>query len=135
MTFSRGKVAVVAMYTIFIGSIIYAANSNSLYPTLLEWVRATPGMDKLGHFVLVGTLAFLVNWILSCRTISVAGRRLFLGSIICFALFTAEEISQIWIPSRTFDLFDFLANTLGILLIGSLAKMLTRANVPAEPAV
>lgn len=135
MKSSRGKLLIGTLYTIFLGVIIYAANSSSLYPTLLKWVHATPGADKAGHFVLVGTLAFLVNWILSCRTISVAGRRVFLGSVICFVLFTGEEISQIWIPSRTFDFFDFLANTLGILLIGSLAKMVTRANVPAEPAV
>lgn len=128
------KYALGILYAGFIIAIIYAANHNALFQGLLDWVRATPGMDKVGHFVLVGTLAFLVNWMLNCRTMPIAGRPFYLGSAGCFALFTMEEISQIWIPTRTFDFFDFLCNTLGILIIGSLAKFLPRTNVPAEPA-
>ena len=128
------KFAVGLLYAGFIVALIYAANRSALFQGLLDWVHANPGMDKVGQFGLVGTLAFLVNWMLNCRTITIAGRPILLGSAGCFAVFTVEEVSQIWIPARTFDFFDFLCNTFGILIIGSLAKFLPRTTVPAEPA-
>ena len=48
--------------------------------------------------------------------ISAALALLVLLLLIVAVVMTIEEISQIWIPSRTFDLGDLAANYVGILL-------------------
>ncbi|HET6197545.1 MAG TPA: VanZ family protein, partial [Acetobacteraceae bacterium] len=76
------------------------------------------GLDKLGHFVLLGALAFFAvgffggaRWL---RVVAVLS--------LCSAL---EEASQAWFPARTVDAGDLAANLLGIALGGWMAARLT----------
>lgn len=74
-----------------------------------------PYGDKLGHLGLAGTLSFLFNlalpmrhksnWILGFITYPTIG----LG-----VLLSLEELSQAFIPSRTCDLVDWLADLVGL---------------------
>jgi polysaccharide biosynthesis protein VpsQ len=77
-----------------------------------------PGGDKLGHALFIGTLAFLLNYALAGRMIRIGSLKILLGCWIIAVAMTVEEFSQIWIPSRTFDLVDLAANYFGITLAG-----------------
>lgn len=112
------------IYLSLIALTVYAANTKLLPETITSILFASPGADKVCHFLLVGGLAATVNWILNCRTIRLASLEIQLGTVICLALATLEEISQAWNPNRTADILDFTMNTLGILLIGPLARKL-----------
>src|SRR5215471_1419055 len=92
------------LFAIFLGLIVYAADRNIGAP-YFEMVRSLPLGDKVSHFLLMGTLATLANLALKCR--SAGGSRFSpgLGTIIVTVVVVAEEVSQIWIPSRSFDLF------------------------------
>jgi VanZ family protein len=39
-----------------------------------------------------------------------------LGAMIVLTFAGVEEISQYWLPSRTCDIFDFVADTVGVTL-------------------
>ena len=111
----------------FIITAIYAADRH-LARGFFAWVQSIPLGDKAGHFVLMGTLAFLLNRALTGRTI---GRGPQLGGVIVAVFVLAEEISQRWLPGRTFDYADLLADAMGI----ALADWLARAHFSkvAEP--
>ena len=80
--------------------------------------------DKLLHFFLVGGLAFLLNLSLDLASLGKSGlsRVLFQwGTLGLLALATVEELTQLVLPNRNFDLLDLGCNYLGILVLGSFA--------------
>ncbi|MCB0019559.1 MAG: VanZ family protein [Anaerolineales bacterium] len=85
-----------------------------------------PGGDKLGHFLLIGTLAFLVNASLGARRVRLGPLQPLLGSLLVTLVVTAEEFSQIFLAHRSFDLMDLTADFVGILILGRLAAHLIR---------
>ena len=109
--------------------VIYAADTGRLGP--LAVVYSFRQADKAGHFVLLGTLAVLVDLALlqvlprvSAWTLAMA------GSLAIAALISLEELSQMWVPTRTADWFDLLASFAGIVagtLIAVACKDLVRA--------
>lgn len=96
---------------------------------LLNFVGAIPHGDKIGHFVLMGTLSFLVNSALKARTISIGNFNVSLGSLIVLAVVTLEEISQMFVRGRSFDLTDLAADYLGIFIFGQLARLIYRKTI------
>ena len=93
--------------------VIYAADTGRLGP--LAVVYSFRQADKAGHFILLGTLAFLVDLALlqvlprvSAWTLALA------GSLAIATLISLEELSQLWVPTRTADWFDLLASYAGI---------------------
>ena len=94
----------------FLLTVIQAAD-RQLARGFFSWVQTIPLGDKLGHFVLMGTLAFLLNSALKGRRIRPGVQ---LGGVIVAVFVVAEEISQRWLPWRTFDFGDLLADFLGI---------------------
>jgi hypothetical protein len=109
----------------FITFIIICADEGALKP-VYSFIAAHPGSDKLGHFLLIGGMAFLLNIALGLREIRWLGIGWLLGSVIVGTIFTLEEISQIWIPTRSFDLLDLAGDFGGILFFGWLAKLIVR---------
>ena len=69
----------------------------------------------MGHFALLGIASFLANQLLHPRHFLVFGKVFFVGSLIVLVAITAEEISQMFIASRTFDLIDLSFSYLGII--------------------
>jgi VanZ family protein len=82
-----------------------------------------PFGDKIGHFLLMGVFSLVVNLILNARTIRIWKLNCLLGSLIVLAIVTLEEISQIFIGGRTFDLGDLAANAAGIIIFGEIARI------------
>jgi polysaccharide biosynthesis protein VpsQ len=106
-----------SLFLLFITGIIVGNNLGRLRG-IIGWVDMLPFGDKLGHFLLIGTLAFLLNYALNGRMVKIGRQKILLGCSIVAVAITIEELSQIWIPSRTFDLVDLTANYLGIGLAG-----------------
>jgi len=85
----------------------------------LPRVALDGGLDKLGHFMMLGGLSFLaVGFFPRARWLRVV--------LVLSALSALEEASQAWFPARTVDAGDLAANLLGIVLGGACAAYLTR---------
>ena len=89
-------------------------------------MNSFPFGDKAGHLFLIGVMAFLLNHALAYRTCSIRFTRVQLGGMVILALITLEEFSQLWFSSRTFDVGDLLANTLGVLAAEWFARWRSR---------
>lgn len=107
------------MLAIVVGAIV-AADIHRARP-FFDWVEAHGGSDKFGHFLLLGGLALTLNYAL-LRLFRIGPVRLHLGGLIIGVLITLEEISQLWIPHRQFDLGDLAANYAGIAFADWLAR-------------
>ena len=116
--------AIFVGFAVFLSFVIRIANTGrgGRYWSFLDRI---PYGDKLGHMLLMGTLCFLLNMALRCRTVPLGGEvRIFLGTLLVALFVLGEEISQIFLPSRTFDFVDLLADAIGIALASWLAWML-----------
>jgi VanZ family protein len=90
----------------------------------------TPGMlDKVVHFVLFGGLAWLVHWNL-LRTHS---SRTLLAMMGAGAVAGLIELLQGPIPYRSADVWDFVAGTLGAVVMGGILGLRRGANEHTEP--
>ena len=98
--------AVAVAWVLMCGLIIYLADRGLLRP-IYKFTGVDPGSDKIGHFVLLGALAGLLNLALGLRTVRWLG---------------LEEISQHWLPARSFDLLDLVGDYAGIFFFGWCAK-------------
>ncbi len=113
------RAGLAAAYFAVVALIIWLADQRDTQ-FIFSWLQALPGGDKLGHFLILGGFAFVLNHSLRCRTVPLGGRPVLLGSLIVLLLAAAEETSQRFIPGRNFDLLDLAADALGILLLGRL---------------
>lgn len=111
-----------AVAAVLIVTVIVAADF-ALLPPVSAYV---PAGDKALHFLLIGGLALLANLALRGRRVSLGLRRPMLGSVVVGLLISAEELSQIWLPSRTFSWMDIAMNTLGVIAAHYLADRLIR---------
>ena len=103
------------LFAAFIAWAIYMANTGQ--PNIfIDFVKHTPYGDKVGHFFLMGILALLANLALGYRRLSLGRVSLWLGSLLVLAFVVTEELTQIYIPRRTFDLGDLAADFIGIAL-------------------
>ncbi len=114
-----------ALFAAFIGLVVYLADTGE-GPKHWAFLAAIPYGDKLGHVGLMGTLSLLLNLALGARLVRIGPVNILLGSLIIVILVTGEEISQHFLPSRTFDLVDLAADYVGIFLAGRLALWLCR---------
>lgn len=77
------------------------------------------GLDKLGHFLMLGALSLFA--------VAFFGRSRWVWVVCALgALSALEEASQAWFPARTVDVWDLAANLTGIALGGLSATRLTR---------
>jgi hypothetical protein len=103
----------------------------SIQPEWFEFVEGIPGRDKLLHFIGAGLLSFFVVSGIS----SVVVRNRTYGPFAMLAaitlLITFEEIGQLAIPSRTFDLPDLGWSYAGIAVFALPAIWLRKIQEPA----
>ena len=107
-------------------TVVIACADTGAMRDFLAWVNRQPFGDKAGHFFLIGSLAALLNYALRWRATSLGPLRPQTGGLIVAVLMTLEEVSQLWIATRSFDLIDLLANYLGILVAEWLARRCRR---------
>ena len=105
-------------FFIFISYIIFLADTAD-YNFAFSVVGKVPYGDKISHALLYGVMAGLLNYGLEFRKFYI----LQLGSFIVFTFALLEEFSQYYIPSRTFDLYDLLADFIGVVLVSIWRKI------------
>lgn len=115
------------LFATFLLSVVFMANQGTL-PDWLVALKSLPGGDKTAHFLLMGSMALLLNITLQHRRVSLWGQPLLLGSLIVLVIVSVEEISQIWLPRRSFDFADLTADYLGILIIGGSVSFYAEFN-------
>ncbi len=106
------------LFTLFIVVIIVLADRGSL-PWFITMLYRFPYGDKAGHFILFGLLNFFATRaVLSPPRLR--DRRLATLSVglILAVLVAAEEWSQQYFSSRTFDLLDLTASYAGLVVGG-----------------
>jgi polysaccharide biosynthesis protein VpsQ len=113
------------LFTLFIILIIVLADTGKL--GLLAVVYRIPFADKVGHFILYGILALLMNLTLfrslpHRNRISIA---LIVGVTLAL-LIGLEEFSQRSFSNRTFGLDDLSASYLGVIVFSWLAMKTNR---------
>ncbi|MEM8998187.1 MAG: hypothetical protein AAGF23_25615, partial [Acidobacteriota bacterium] len=93
----RWRVAAAAMGA-FLLAVIGSASLGRPLP-IIDWVRYLPGGDFTGHAVLVGAMAFFAG---GCAPKTVGGV-LSAGAATVAVVIAGEELSQLWIASRSFS--------------------------------
>jgi VanZ family protein len=109
------------VFFLFICLIIVGADTGNM-PHWLSQVYHFPNGDKVGHFVLYGIMAFLMNlsfpkWNFQAGTITLPG-----GSLLFSVFSILEEISQSFFASRNSSLLDVTCSLLGILAFSFLSN-------------
>ena len=102
-------------FFIFIGFIIYLADSAD-HNFAFRLIGHIPYGDKVMHALLYGVMALLLNYGLNYKSKKILGFNMQIGAIIVLTFAGVEEITQYWLPSRTCDMFDFVADTVGVVL-------------------
>jgi VanZ family protein len=92
---------------------------------------AYPGGDKVAHFLILGTLTFVVTAAFPHRR-RIAGRQVLLAPLIILLLISLEELSQGFVAGRSLDALDWLANLAGIVVGGTLAAWWVRRRTVTE---
>jgi VanZ family protein len=109
------------LFAAFIVAIVIAADRGH-FPSLLEGLYRFPGGDKVGHFILFGTLSFLLNkTILTIYPKKNPPRLVLTVSLLLAIGIGLEEWSQSLFPTRTMSLIDLLASYAGVLVFAILA--------------
>ncbi len=121
---SRAVSLITLSYGLFIGWVIYLANTGQS-SIFFQLVRAIPYGDKLGHLFLFGFLTLGLNIALNYKTFNLKQRKIYYGSTIVGVSVLLEELSQYFLPSRTFDVIDLGADIAGILLFSGISYMLS----------
>jgi polysaccharide biosynthesis protein VpsQ len=117
--FRRAQVALLVWIAFLLGLVALADSGHAR--RLFAMAHLIPWGDKLGHFLLMGTLSFLANLYLRAETMRFGGVRWFKGSAIVMSLVTLEECSQVFFRSRTFDLVDLAADAVGVWIFAQAA--------------
>ncbi|MDO6507992.1 VanZ family protein [Colwellia sp. 4_MG-2023] len=112
-------------FLMFITWIIYLANTaqNSIF---FELVARIPYGDKLGHFCLFGLLTLGVNFAFKLKSYTLISFNIYVGSTVVFFFVLLEELSQYFIPSRTLDITDVLADIIGIITFSLVTKFISK---------
>lgn len=111
-----------SFFTGFLIFIIAWADSGNAF-AVIQTMMKVPFADKIMHFLLLGTLAFLGNLSMDCRKIRVFGYNFLSCSLLIAIVISAEEFSQAFIPHRNFEILDLVSNYAGIFTFGKLATL------------
>ena len=109
------------LFLILIIVIVILADLGRL-PGFLGFVNDIPYGDKIGHFILMGILSFLVNASLLTAFPRRDPKRLILVTSLMLAFLVGiEEWAQRFFPSRISSLLDLSSSLAGIALFALLA--------------
>jgi hypothetical protein len=108
-------------YVVLLLVIVGLADMGEL-ASVVRFVHDVPHLDKVGHLVFALGLGAMLEGATRSR-----GRAL----RIAVPLVIAEEISQLFVPGRTFDLLDFAADGVG-LAVGTLGMLALRNGIAAN---
>ncbi len=116
-------------FFLVLAAIVIAADRGRL-PSFIMALYRFPGGDKVGHFLLMGLLAGLVNLALPIWPSRQPWRSLLLGSAALLVLITLEELSQGLFANRTLSWLDWFSSLAGIICFGYAAWLWRRRSLP-----
>lgn len=97
---------------------IFALSSLPRLPETVSWMP-----DKIGHVILYSGLGWLVARELKLRGVA-APYWLWVGSaVFCLAYGITDEVHQYFVPGRSFQLGDLVADTAGGLIGGGVYSL------------
>lgn len=103
-------------------------------PPEIPGVTSIPNFDKLVHGSLYGVAGFLLYWSVAWPA---GARRSWVRALVIAGVAavwgTLDEVHQAWIPSRSMEAGDALADTLGGLVGGLVALAVSRQRRPTSP--
>ena len=102
-----------AAAALVVGGITAAADLGGL-TSISKWVHALPLGDKLVHALAMGGLCGLADRAFPSRPLRRPCGWLRVTPLVVTLLVVGEEVSQWWIPGRSFDVGDLVADLLGI---------------------
>jgi len=108
------------VFTLALILIVVIANLG-LGPIYFPFIYNVPGLDKAGHFFLMGTLSFLVNLALNVKKTKLLSREIFVGSLVVTLIVFLEELTQLFLIYRAFSWMDLVFDLGGIFLGGQMA--------------
>lgn len=109
-------------FGLLIALIIYDANNGGSFGTLYV-MNFGVHADKFAHFILFGLLSFILNMALGLKRVRLWRFRLYLGSLSVGIFVVIEELSQLFIATRTFDLNDLAADYAGIFVFAYITRL------------
>lgn len=112
-------------FFVFILWIIYLANTGSK-SIFFDFVQTIPYGDKVGHIFLYGILSFGVSLVLNFKAVILKGIKLYYGVILVFTFAFIEELTQGLSPNRTLDIYDLLADIIGITMFSILLNAIEK---------
>ena len=89
------------------------AGKSSIF---FDLVKAMPFGDKIGHALLFGCLTLGINITTRFKLTEVGRAGVYMGTALVSLFVLAEELSQYFISSRTFDAIDLIADAIGIVI-------------------
>lgn len=98
-----------ASFFAVLSAIIYKADTAN-YNFAFHVVGMIPYGDKIAHAILYGILVYLIIYAID----GIGKKALVIAPSAVLAFAVAEEFSQLYFPSRSFDWFDLLADVIGI---------------------
>lgn len=101
------------IFLAFICWVIYDADKGN-YNVFIEFGRILPHSDKFFHALLYGLLAYFTNMALDLKRVKIKRFNILLGALIVTVFALGEEITQIPIATRNFDLLDIMSDLIGI---------------------
>ncbi len=102
------------LFSIFIMTVILLADLGAI-PPAIKSLYDFPYGDKLGHFALYGLLALVMNlYVLLLLPQRQRIRVVWIIGLLIGIFIGVEELSQIYLSARTFDLVDLSASYAGV---------------------
>jgi VanZ family protein len=115
-------------YLRWIITIAYALGILYVSTRQLSGPQLFPHVDKVIHFVMYGGLAFLCAGALF-HTVSIGWRAITIISVSIATVYGIfNEILQMYVPTRSTDIIDALANCAGAVVGAYLAKYVQRTH-------
>lgn len=102
------------IFLLFSGFVIFLIIMADLNRLPVKLLKMIPRYDLIAHFVIYGLLFRLLDDFIFSRKVDVLGKKLPLAMMIALGLTLAEEVSQLFLVSRTFSLMDLFFGVLGI---------------------
>ena len=107
------------LFSLFVLFIWQRADQGQL-PAFITVLYNFPHGDKVGHFMLMGLLTFVVCLPFCRGEWGRTKKRILIVMSIVVVIITLEEISQHFFSSRSMDVVDLLCSYAGILCFGGL---------------
>lgn len=116
-------------FWVYLG-ILMAISLSAYFRVIPTEIKQFPYYDTFLHFLLLGIAAFLGHLALNKRKIQVLNISLPLAPILVVFFCLVDELIQMFVPYRSADVVDLIADFCGIILFTWLAEKINLRKSP-----